>query len=139
MTTIPDAPLKQAVRDALGQIRASYPDMTINSLGDGQGGSWVELVDVPLGEPYAHDTTFVVFLLPFTLPGSDIYPMFVRADLTRLDGRPLGEGFAATELAWPGDSSPRPVIQISRRTRGSFAAQTATQKLAKVMHWVLSQ
>jgi hypothetical protein len=139
VTTIPDVPLKQAVDDALSQIRACCEDVTINTYGDGQGGAWVELVDVPLGEPYTQDKTFLVFLLPFTLPGSDIYPMFIRGDLSRLDGRPLGEGFAVTELAWPGDPTPRPVVQVSRKTRGSFAAQTATQKVAKVMHWVLSQ
>lgn len=138
MTTIPDAPLKQAVDDALRQIQSCYANLTINTFADGQGGAWVEIVDMPLGDPYGQAETFLVFLLPFTLPGSDIYPMFVRADLSRLDGRPLGEGFAVTELAWPGDASPRPVVQVSRKTRGSFAAQTATQKVAKVVHWVLS-
>src|SRR5687768_11603623 len=99
---------------------------------DGQGGAWVEFTNMPLGPPYAQDATFVVVLLPFNLPGSDIYPMFVRDDLSRLDGQPPGQSFQVTQLAWPGDPEPRPVVQVSRRTRGSFAAQTAAQKVSKV-------
>ena len=45
------------------------------AVGDGQGGAWVELVDVELSGTYVQPTTFVVFLLPFNLPGADIYPM----------------------------------------------------------------
>ncbi|WP_146220993.1 hypothetical protein [Mycolicibacterium moriokaense] len=103
---------------------------------DGQGGLWVELNGIPLGIPYQQCSTFMVFLLPFTLPGSDIYPLFVRRDLSRIDGQPLGEGFQATELSWPAEGSPRPVVQVSRRTRGSFASQTAAQKIAKVLDWI---
>ena len=102
---------------------------------DGQGGVWVEMTGVPLGPPYAVDDTFLVFLLPFTLPASDIYPMFVRADLARLDGSQLGDGFQVTKLAWPGESSARPVVvQVSRRTRGSLTAQTAPPEGVKGPH-----
>ena len=108
----------------------------MKTVADGQGGLWVELDHVPLGEPYGQTDTFLVFLLPFTLPGSDVYPMFVRPDLSRNDGRPLGDGFQVTQLSWPGEPEPRPVVQVSRRTRGSYAAQTASQKVAKVLDWV---
>ncbi len=106
---------------------------------DGQGGAWVEFKDLPLGPPYTQELTFMVCLLPFNLPGSDIYPMFVRPDLTRLDGQPLGQAFQVTQLAWPGESAPRPVVQVSRRTRGAFAAQTAAQKVCKVLDWMREQ
>ena len=67
---------------------------------------------------YVQATTFVVFLLPFNLPGADIYPMFVRDDLARRDDAPLGDGLQRTTLSWPGQPAQRPVIQVSRRTRG---------------------
>jgi len=117
-------------------IRAAYPSTTIETVPDGQGGVWVEMKDVALGAPYVQADSYLIFLLPFSLPGSDIYPMFLRHDLVRLDQAPLGEGFQGTELAWPGEAIARPVVQVSRRTRGSFASQTAPMKIAKVLEWV---
>lgn len=139
VTTTPDAAAKSAVLRALEVIQDAFPDWSVRTCPDGQGGLWVELTEVPLGPPYVQDDTFVVFLLPFTLPGSDIYPMFVRPDLSRLDRAPLGEGFAVTELSWPAEQVPRPVVQVSRRTRGSFAQQTASQKVSKVLDWVMAR
>lgn len=78
-----------------------------------------------------------MFLLPFNLPGADIYPMFVRDDLARRDNAPLGEGLQRTTLSWPGQPVQRPVVQVSRRTRGgAFASQTAAQKVEKVLEWL---
>src|SRR5262249_21315168 len=104
---------------------------------DGQGGAWVEISDVELGGAYTTETTFVIFLLPFNLPGADVYPLFVRRDLERRDRQGLGEGFAATDVQRPGDEQPRPVTQVSRRTRRSdFTRQSALQKIEKVLEWV---
>ena len=140
MTTTPDvlAGLKASVKAALDSLDAAFPSVSRRVVPDGQGGAWVEYIDMPLGAPFAQDSTFVVFLLPFNLPGSDIYPMFVRPDLTRADRQSLGQAFQATQLSWPAEPVPRPVVQVSRRTRGSFAAQTAAQKLVKVLEWMLT-
>jgi hypothetical protein len=124
---------------ALESLDAAFPGVSRRVVPDGQGGAWIEFADVPLGAPYAQATTYVVFLLPFNLPGSDIYPLFVCDDLSRLDGLPLGQGFQPTQLAWPGEPSARAVVQVSRRTRGSFAAQTAAQKINKVLDWMRTQ
>lgn len=139
MTTTPDVGAKTAVLRALEVIKVAFPDWAVRTCPDGQGGLWVELAGVPLGPPYVQEDTFLVFLLPFTLPGSDIYPIFIRPDLSRLDGASLGEGFAVTELSWPAEQVPRPVVQVSRRTRGSFALQTASQKVSKVLDWVMAR
>jgi hypothetical protein len=141
VTTTPEvaAGLKTSVRDALASVEATFPSIEMRVVPDGQGGAWVEFLDLPLGAPYTHDTTFVVFLLPFNLPGSDIYPMFVRPDLSRINGQPLGQAFQVSQLSWPGEQTPRAVVQVSRRTRGSFAAQTAGQKVSKVLDWMREQ
>lgn len=139
MTTIPDLVVKAGVQHALDNLREAFPDWALNVVPDGQGGAWVEVASVPLGAPYVQPDSFLIFLLPFTLPGSDIYPMFVRADLARIDGGPLGDGFQQTQLSWPGEPMPRPIVQVSRRTRGSFAAQTASQKVLKVIDWMVSR
>ncbi len=140
MTTTPDAVVKNAVREAFDGIVETFPGFTINSFPDGQGGLWVELADLALSGPYVQQQTFVVFLLPFNLPTADVYPVFLRPDLARQDGVGLGEGFSSTQLVWPAEPAPRPVVQVSRRTRGGkFTSQTAAQKLAKVIDWVVTR
>ncbi len=139
MTTTADARIKAAVREAFDTVVAAFPGRAISSYPDGQGGLWVELSDIPLGPNYEQDSTFLVFLLPFTLPGADIYPTFVRPDLTRRDGSGHGTGFSSTQLRWPGGAAPRQVTQLSRRTRGNaFTAQTAAQKVTKVINWLVT-
>lgn len=127
------------MQSALGLVEQTYPSTRMRVVPDAQGGAWVEMFDVPFGAPYVHAASFFIFLLPFNLPGVDIYPFFVRPDFARIDGAGMGPAFQSTQLSWPGDSTPRPVIQVSRRTRGSFGAQTASQKLAKVFDWMAAQ
>jgi hypothetical protein len=128
--------LKAAVEEALAELRGAYGEEHVTVVPDGQGGAWVEILPVELGEAYVQPTTFLVYLLPFNLPGADIYPMFVRDDLARQDRGPLGDGLQRTTLSWPGQPSQRPVVQISRRTRGAFASQSAVQKTEKVLEWL---
>lgn len=139
VTTTPEQRvlLKSAVEGALAGLRAAYGDSRILVVPDGQGGAWAEIAEVELSRVYVQASSFAVFLLPFNLPGADIYPIFVRDDLARRDGAPLGEGLQSTILSWPGQPAERPVIQISRRTRGgAFTAQTAVQKVEKVFEWL---
>jgi hypothetical protein len=132
--------LKTAVQTAIAELRAVYGEEHVRVVPDGQGGAWAEILQIELGDAYVQSTTFVVFLLPFNLPGADIYPMFVRDDLARRDGRPLGESLQRTTLSWPGPPAQRPVVQVSRRTRGSaFTSQSAAQKTEKVLEWLRSR
>jgi hypothetical protein len=139
VTTTPEtrSVLKGAVEGTIADLRAAYGEDQIRVVPDGQGGAWVEILEAELGRAYTQEATFVVFLLPFNLPGADIYPLFVRDDLSRRDGAALGEGLQRTTLSWPGEPAQRDVVQISRRTRrGAFASQTAVQKVEKVLEWL---
>jgi hypothetical protein len=139
VTTTPETRpvLKAAVEATVTALRTAYGEDQIRLVPDGQGGGWIEILAVDLGDTYVQKTTFVVFLLPFNLPGADIYPLFVRHDLARCDGATLGEGLQCTTLSWPGQPPQRSVVQISRRTRrGAFASQTAVQKIEKVLEWL---
>lgn len=140
MTTTADPNVKTTVREAFDTIVDAFPNTQISSYADGQGGLWVELAEIPLGNNYVQDTTFMVFLLPFTIPGADIYPTFVRADLTRRDGAGHGDGIAVTQLKWPAEDTPRQVSQLSRSTRGgAFTFQTAAHKVNKVINWLVTK
>ena len=131
--------LKNAVRSAVELLQKANPSTALRVVPDAQGGAWIEMLDVTFGPTYVQGSSFVIFLLPFNLPGSDIYPFFVRPDLARVEGAPLGPAFQSTQLSWPGDLTPRPVLQVSRRTRGAFATQTAPHKVAKVLDWIRTQ
>jgi hypothetical protein len=131
--------VKDAVERGVAGIVGVYGAEHVRAVPDDQGGAWVEVTGLDLGAAYTQDTTFLICLLPFNLPGADVYPMFVRADLTRSDGAPLGEGFQVTQAGWPGEPQPRPAVQVSRRTRGDVTAQTPVQKIEKVLDWIRSR
>jgi hypothetical protein len=131
--------VKSSVALAIADLVTAFTESVVQVLPDGQGGAWVELYPTEIGDKFTQPDTFLIFLLPFNLPGADIYPMFVRSDLARTDGAALSQGMQLTSLSWPGDAEPRPVLQISRRTRGSFAAQSAPQKVNKVIEWLRTQ
>jgi hypothetical protein len=141
VTTTPDpSDLKDAARVALADVVAAYGENNVRAVPDGQGGVWIEIAEVALNDRYQQSSTFAICLLPFNLPAADVYPLFVRSDLSRTDGAALGEGFGTTSVSWPGDDQPRPVVQVSRRTKGNaFALQTPRQKIDKVLDWVRSR
>jgi len=128
--------MKEAVEHAVAEITDAHSTDRVRAVPDGQGGAWVEVNGLDPGPLYLQDTTFLICLLPFNLPSADVYPMFVRPELARADGQPLGEGFQVTQLAWPGEPEARPMVQVSRRTRGQFTAQTPLQKIEKVLDWI---
>ena len=129
--------MKESVQTALAAIVERYGAERVRAVPDEQGGAWVEISGVGLGDTYTQATTFALFLLPFNLPNADVYPMYLRADLARRDEAGLGEGFSVTAVSWLGDPEPRPVTQVSRRTRRSdFTRQTPLQKVEKVIDWI---
>src|SRR4051794_21703374 len=109
-----------AVQRALAQIRTDFADSPLTVREDGEGGVYVTLEDVTLGPPYVQDATWIGFRIVHQYPYADTYPHYVRGDLTRVDGRPLGDGTSTT--TWEG----RPAVQLSRRSnRLDAVTQTA--------------
>ncbi len=89
---------------------------------------------VPLGLPWTHPETWIGFLITFQYPYADVYPHFVRHDLKRADGHPLGQGLA------PAQFRNQPAIQVSRKSNKlNPATDTACLKLLKVLQWLRSQ
>lgn len=126
--------MKQEVEHAIEQIRAQFPPSTIDVKDDGQGGAYVVVESVDLGERYTEGTrvTWIGFLIPFQYPFADVYPHHIRPDLTRVDGRPLGEGMGQSRF----EGFARDSIQISRRSnQRDSSLETALHKLLKVIQW----
>lgn len=123
--------LTPQVEQAITDIQAAFPDRPLVVREDGEGGARVIVENVALGPPYHQRETWVGFHITFPYPSSDVYPHFVRGDLSRLDGRPLGEAMS------PNSFLERPAVQISRKSnRLNPAADTALYKLLKVIQWL---
>jgi hypothetical protein len=120
-------PIQQAVEE----IRASFPGHHVVARDDGEGGAYVIVEDADLGAPYAQATTWIGARITFQYPYADVYPVYVRGDLSRTDGRPLGDAMAPTTF------EQRSCIQVSRRSNHLDATRdTAAMKLQKVLLWL---
>src|SRR5690348_655405 len=100
------------VARAVEEVRLAYPGNAVTATPDGDGGAWVVVEGLPLGDTYCVPSTWVGFRIAFQYPYADVYPHFVRADLARANGMPLGDGM--TPGVFPFDA--RQAIQISRRS-----------------------
>lgn len=130
------APLSPTIVEAIAEIRDSFAESTVTIDGDGAGGAWVVIDPVPLGPSFAQDDSWIAFLITFAYPDADVYPHFVRPDLSRIDGAALGAGFSQTTWGLTGN----PGMQLSRRSnRLNPAVDTAATKLFKVLKWLNEQ
>ena len=123
--------MKRPVERAVEQIRATFEPSPLTICEDGEGGAVVIVETVPLGAPYDQENTWLGGHLTFQYPYSDVYPLFVRGDLSRSDSRSLGEALS------PVTFKQRPAIQISRRSNHmNPATDTAVLKFLKVLEWL---
>ncbi len=123
--------LTPAVQQAIAEIRSAMSDCALVVREDDEGGAWVIVDDVKLGRQYMHETTWIGFRVTFAYPYADVYPHFVRGDLARVDGQPLGEAMSASTFEG------RPAIQVSRRSSHLDPVRdTALLKLGKVLDWL---
>lgn len=140
--------MSPAVEKAIEAIRARYGADGLLAAPDHDGGAFVIVEGVPLGSPFAQEDSWLGFHIPSTCPYADVYPHFVRSDLARADGGPLGEGLstghtfpAPDALKVPGSIPSRAAVQVSRRSNRKDTAglETPLHKLLKVIQWLKSR
>jgi len=123
--------LKATVAQAIEEIRARFEGHEVRVREDGEGGAIVTVDDLALGPLYAQATTWLSARIVCTYPYADVYPHYVRPDLTRVDGRALGTGTSV------GTWENAPAIQLSRRSNQLDAAvDRADLKYLKVIEWL---
>lgn len=124
------------VATAISELEAAMPASTVTAFPDSEGGAHVIVDPVSPGPAFAQDETWIGFHITFHYPAADCYPHFVRADLTRRDGAPLGTAISMGTFGLDG----RAAVQISRATRRlNPAVDTAALKLEKVLLWLHQQ
>lgn len=123
------------VERAIDEIRRSFPDHQVTVEPEGQGGAYVVVHGLPIGERYVPPNTWVGFLITFQYPYADVYPHFIDGAVRRVDGRGHASGFSGP-TPWRGRSA----LQISRRSNHlNPATDTAALKLMKVLQWTREQ
>lgn len=126
--------MKSDVEQAIKELRVAFPGCQFSIAEDAEGGAKVTISDVEFGEGcalYNQSTTWVGFRINFQYPYADIYPIFVRSDLSRRDGRPLGEAMAPVN--WEGVAA----VQVSRRSnKRDVTVDNAVIKIQKVIRWM---
>ena len=121
------------VAEAVEEIRQTFSGHPVEVEDEAQGGAFVIVRGLDVGERFKPATTWLGFLIPFQYPEADVYPHFTEASFARADGAALGTGLTAG--SWRGN----PAVQVSRRSnRWNPAADTAAGKLLKVIHWMKS-
>lgn len=120
------------VAQAIEGLQATFGESQIDVRPDGAGGARVCVESISLGEQYLQEQSWLGGHLVAQLPYADVYPLFVRGDLTRRDRRPLGAALSAGQ-SFLG----RPAVQVSRRSkRKDPAIETPAVKFIKVIEWV---
>lgn len=84
------------------------------------------------GEIYNETETWVGFRITFQYPNADVYPHYVRGDLSRRD---RGNHSAGIQAGYTFED--RSALQLSRRSnRLNPAIDSAALKLLKVLEWL---
>lgn len=119
------------VADAIEKIRATVTPNPVTVREDGEGGAFVIVEGADPGPLYTQTDTWIGFRITFQYPYADVYPHYVRGDLSRRDQRALGDGTS------PATFESRPAIQLSRRSNHlNPATDTAVLKMLKVLEWL---
>lgn len=129
--------LTPPVGDAIAELRQAFSGAQLDVREDGSGGAHVLLNPVDPGSLYVQRETWVGFHINYLYPNADVYPHFVRPDLTRVDGRAtVNPTMGLQSVTWPAWDG-RAALQLSRRSlRLNPNKDTATTKLVKVLDWL---
>ncbi len=131
--------MTDSVQQAIAEIRAAFPGHKLDVEPDADGGAYVKVHDLGLGDEYEPSVSWLAFRITFQYPFADIYPHFCIPILKRKDSRPLGAGFNLNNQ-WQTPKASEPAIMLSRRSnRLDPETDTAALKLAKVLDWIRSR
>jgi|HubBroStandDraft_6_1064221.scaffolds.fasta_scaffold235159_2 hypothetical protein len=125
--------LTPAGQQALDEVHRIFDGHEISTQGDGSGGVFVVISGLNLTDLFVQQSTWLGFQISYLYPASDVYPHYVRPDLQRRDGSPLGPGYSPILWGYRDTQA----IQVSRRSnRWDPKLDSAAMKAIKVMSWI---
>ncbi len=123
------------VEAAITEIRQIFANHQVDVEPESQGGAYIIVHGLSIGEQYTPPQSWIGFLINFQYPRSDVYPHYFDPAVRRADGAGFGQG-----VSGPTDWHGRKAIQISRRSnRWDPTRDTAALKLVKVLEWLRKQ
>ena len=134
-TTLDAAALNPKVAAAIDDLKSDFEPIEFEVVPDNQGGAMVRFGPVPLGVQYQQRDSWLGAHIPAQVPYADVYPVFLRGDLSRVDGRAL-----VAPLTGGHNFMGQPAVQASRRSNNRDASiETVKLKFKKVLEWVNAQ
>jgi hypothetical protein len=122
------------INRAIEELRAGFPDHAIRVVEEPAGGAFVIVENLAIGARLQPDISWIGFALGFQYPLSDIYPYYLRHDLTRADGQPIAAPLS-TGAQMPGFD--RAAVLLSRRSsRWNPKHDTALRKLHRILSFL---
>lgn len=124
--------MKIEVSAAIEELKRQFSSSSVIVNEDGQGGARIVIENISIGGRYKPETTWVGFQIPALYPYADIYPIFIGADVVRVDAAPFSPPIT------PGHQfEGRPALQVSRRNGSAGAGlQKATTKILKILDFL---
>ncbi len=124
--------MKVEVSTGIEELKRQFGASSFTVREDGQGGAYVLMEPVSLGPRYRPEATWVGFQIPAQYPYADIYPIFIGAEVVRVDGIAFGAPVT------PGHHfEGRAAIQVSRRNgTAQGGLQKVTAKILKVLDFL---
>jgi hypothetical protein len=99
-----------AVAVQVEELKAQFPDKTVNAEPDGAGGAYVVIDPIDPGPAYQQRECWLGFQVTYLCPDADIYPVFLDPTLVRVDGNP--HTAPITPVTWRG----RDALQYSLKS-----------------------
>lgn len=123
------------VARAIDELRLGLPQNRVTVLEEPQGGAYVIVDGLDIGPRLAPSTSWIGFAILFQYPLTDVYPHFLRPDLTRADGSALTPPPLNPGQTMPGFN--RPAVMLSRRSnRWDPQRDSALKKLLRILAWL---
>lgn len=123
--------MKPEIERAIEDLRRCFADAEVKATLKDDGSASITVDPIDLGAAYKPQGSWIKFAISFQYPYADIYPLFVRPDLTRADGQPHGK--AITSSSYDGESA----LQLSRSNNHlDPTVDTAALKVLKVIEWL---
>ena len=130
--------MKPLVEQAVDEVRTTFKGHQVDANADNDGGAYVKVHDVDVGEKLSPKQVTVAFRITFQHPHADVYPHFLLGKVQRKNGQPLGQGFH--DQQWQGRDEKLDATMVSRRSnRRDPAVDTPALKLLRVIEWIREQ
>ncbi len=138
--------MKPEVETAIGQLEAAEMGSAVRILEDPDGGAYVVLDDVTVGDHFVPSSSWIGFHIAWSYPDADVYPHFANPDLRYVGSGPAPNQYSEGNLptgitrgaTMPGFNIR--AIQISRRSnRRDAETDSALLKLIRVVDFLESR